>query len=74
MTPWELGLAALLYANIARRYMGVEDYGHALAWGAYALANGFHPGCCAVARRRASSASNASIALLGCMPEACCSA
>lgn len=39
MTPWELLLAGLLYANVARRYFDHGDPGLALAWGAYALAN-----------------------------------
>lgn len=39
MTPWELLIAGLLYANVARRYLDHGDPGLALAWGAYALAN-----------------------------------
>jgi hypothetical protein len=38
MKLWELGLAALLYLNVARRFAPV-DPGLALAWAAYAVAN-----------------------------------
>lgn len=39
MTPWELIFAALLYANVARRYGIDGDPGMCLAWAAYAAAN-----------------------------------
>ena len=39
MTPWELGLAALLYCSVAIRYWNADNGGMALAFLAYAFAN-----------------------------------
>ena len=39
MKLWELAIAALLYLSVAGRYLNIGDYGMALAFAAYALAN-----------------------------------
>jgi hypothetical protein len=39
MTPYELGIASLLYLVVAGRYFQHGDPGMALAFAAYALAN-----------------------------------
>ncbi len=39
MTPWELLLAAGLYASVSVRYALTDNPGMSLAWGAYAVAN-----------------------------------
>ena len=40
MTPWELGIASLLYLSVAYRYLCDGNPGMALAFAAYALAMG----------------------------------
>lgn len=39
MTPWELGVASLLYVSVAWRYGGAGDTGMCIAFAAYAVAN-----------------------------------
>jgi len=39
VTPWELGLAGLLYVSVAARYGMAGNPGMALAFAAYAVAN-----------------------------------
>lgn len=39
MTPWELGVASLLYLSVAYRYLCGGNPGMAFAFAAYALAN-----------------------------------
>ena len=39
MTPWELGVAAILYLSVARRYGLADDPGMAAAFVFYACAN-----------------------------------
>jgi len=39
VTPWELGLASLLYLSVAYRYQGHGDLGMAFAFLCYAGAN-----------------------------------
>jgi hypothetical protein len=39
MTPWELGVASLLYVSVAYRYGAADNYGMAVVFAAYAVAN-----------------------------------